>query len=101
MSGRLSIVGIGPGDHELVTHQAEAALRAADAIVGYEGYVELLRPWLPQGQYVASPITHEVERAQAAIALALAGRRVALVGSGDAGVYGLAGLALELLAQRD
>jgi precorrin-3B C17-methyltransferase len=100
-TGRLSIVGIGPGDHHLLTHQAEAVLRRADVIVGYEGYVALLRAWLPGACYIPSPITHEVERAQSAIDLALAGKRAALVGSGDAGIYGLAGLALELLAQCD
>ncbi len=100
MSGKLSIAGIGPGAHELGTHQAEAALRSADLIVGYEAYVELLRGWLPEAHYDSSPIGSEVERAGAAVERALAGDHVALIGSGDAGVYGLAGLALELLAQR-
>lgn len=99
--GTLTIVGIGPGDHDLVTHQAEAVLRSVDEIVGYEGYVDLVRAWLPKATYIASPITFEVERAREAIERALAGRRVALIGSGDAGIYGLASLALETLADRD
>jgi precorrin-3B C17-methyltransferase len=101
MSGSLAIVGIGPGEHALVTHQAEAALSSADCIIGYDGYVELVRAWLPDAEYVSSPISFEVGRAGEAVDRALAGQRVALIGSGDAGIYGLAGLAFELLEERD
>lgn len=101
MSGALTIVGIGPGAREQITGRAEQALRDADVIIGYEAYVELVRAWLPHQRYEASPITHEVERARRAVERARAGERVALIGSGDAGVYGLAGLALELMAECD
>lgn len=101
MSGALFLVGLGPGDPRLLTRQAEEALRGADAVVGYSLYLDLLRPTFPGLDYRPGPITAEVERARAAVELALTGRRVALVGSGDAGVYGLAGLAFEVLEQRD
>lgn len=99
--GALFIVGIGPGDAGTVTRRAAEVLRNVDRIVGYEGYVDLVRAWLPEQQYLPSPITQEVERARVAVERALRGEQVALIGSGDAGVYGLAGLALELLASRD
>jgi precorrin-3B C17-methyltransferase len=100
-AGELFIVGIGPGDYRHVTRAAEEILRSADCIVGFEGYVELLRSWLPDASFSSSRIGAETARAQEAIARAQQGQRVALVGSGDAGVYGLAGLALQLLAERD
>lgn len=96
--GRLYIVGIGPGDYAHVTHRAEEVLRTVDCVVGYDGYVELVRSWLPGQNYSASPISLEVQRAEEAIRRARRGERVALIGSGDAGVYGLGGLALQLLA---
>ena len=99
--GSLAIVGIGPGDYAVVTHRAAEVLRSVGVIVGYEGYVELVRAWLPEQRYAASPITHEIERAEEAVDRACAGERVALIGSGDAGIYGLAGLALQILAERD
>ncbi len=100
MGGALFIVGTGPGDPELLTRQAERCLGAADEIVGYRLYLELLRPLLPAASYHPGELTEERARAELAVELALSGRRVALVGSGDAGVYGLAGLALELLEER-
>jgi precorrin-3B C17-methyltransferase len=100
MTGGLSIVGIGPGGRHLLTPWAAATLRRADRIIGYEGYVDLVRAWLPEGRFESSPIGSEAERAAAAVAAALAGEKVALIGSGDAGVYGLAGLALETMARR-
>lgn len=99
-TGGLFIVGIGPGDYRQVTRAAEEILQSADCIVGFEGYVELLRAWLQDASFSSSPIGAETERAQEAIARALQGQRVALVGSGDAGIYGLAGLTLQLLSER-
>lgn len=100
MSGALFLVGLGPGDPRLLTRQAEETLRRVEAVFGYSLYLDLLRPTFPALDYRPSSITAERERAQAAVALALTGRRVALVGSGDAGVYGLAGLAFEILEER-
>jgi precorrin-3B C17-methyltransferase len=96
-SGRLLVVGIGPGDPALLTGQARAALEAAEAVVGYAAYLDQVRPWLPDRDYRPSPIGAERERARDALALAAEGRTVALISSGDAGVYGMASLALEAL----
>jgi len=95
--GALFLVGLGPGDPGMLTGQAEHVLRSVRRVFGYSLYLDLLRPSLPELDYRPSPITHEEARACDAIAAALAGERIALVGSGDAGVYGLAGLALEIL----
>lgn len=99
--GTLYVVGIGPGAEDLVTPRARAALARADVIVGYVLYVDLVRAWLPEARYQASPIGSETERAQESLRLASELDRVALVCSGDAGVYGLAGLAHELRAAID
>jgi precorrin-3B C17-methyltransferase len=89
------VVGLGPGDPGLLTPQAERALRAADVVLGYDAYLEALRPLRLPGELRGSPIGAEAERAALALELAAAGRRVVLVSSGDAGVYGMASLVLE------
>ncbi|MGH7036221.1 MAG: precorrin-3B C(17)-methyltransferase, partial [Stellaceae bacterium] len=94
---RLAIVGIGPGDASSHTVAADAALRGASDIVGYRLYFDLL------GSAIAGKTLHpgtlgaEEERARLALDLAAEGRMVALVSSGDAGIYGLASLAFELI----
>lgn len=93
--GRLFVVGLGPGAPELLTLEARAALERAEVIVGYHAYVDQVRCWRPGVAIRATPIGAERERAQEAVQLAAMGRTVALVSSGDAGVYGMAGLALE------
>lgn len=93
--GRLFVVGLGPGDPRLLTPHARAILESADVVVGYALYVEQVRAWLPTTAVRASPIGDEQARAHEALALAADGQRVALVSSGDAGVYGMASVALE------
>jgi precorrin-3B C17-methyltransferase len=95
----LSIVGIGPGAPGQMTGAARAAIAAAELVVGYRSYLDLLGPLLEGKERFAGRMTEEIERARVAVDRARAGARVALVGSGDAGVYGLAGLALELLRE--
>ena len=96
-AGRVSVVGLGPGAPEHRTPAATRAVRTADAVVGFSGYVDRCRDLLTPGQEVlAFPLGAEVERARAALARAAAGRVVALVCSGDAGVYGMASPLLEL-----
>ncbi|MCC8107821.1 MAG: precorrin-3B C(17)-methyltransferase [Planctomycetes bacterium] len=92
----LWVVGIGPGGRDGMTGQALAVLKAADVICGYQGYVDLVRPLIQEKETVATGMTREVERCREALRLAAAGRAVAMVCSGDAGVYGMAGLILEL-----
>lgn len=96
------MVGLGPGDAALLAPLAEAALAAADMVAGYTAYIDLVPPGLLAGKTVAATgMTGEVARCRAALEAAAAGRRVALVSSGDAGVYGMAGLALEMLTAMD
>jgi precorrin-3B C17-methyltransferase len=84
-----------------MTAAARTALAAADVIVGYSLYLDLVRTWLPDADFRPSPIGDEEARTREALLLAAKHERVALVGSGDAGVYGLAGLAHELRAVLD
>jgi precorrin-2 C20-methyltransferase/precorrin-3B C17-methyltransferase len=96
--GKLWVVGLGPGDSRLLTPAARRVLRSAEVIVGYTAYLEALGPLGLRAEMRASPIGAETERARLALELAAAGRRVALVSSGDAGVYGMASLVLEAAA---
>jgi len=94
--GTLTLVGIGPGDHDGMTFAADRAIREADVVVGYKRYVQLLAELYAGKQFYSTGMTHETDRCREALALAQAGRRVALVSSGDAGVYAMAGLVYEL-----
>lgn len=95
--GSLSIVGIGPGRAEWRTPEATRALAEATDIVGYQLYLDLITDLAAGKSLHASPLTEEEARARLALDLAATGNRVALIGSGDAGVYGLATLVFELL----
>lgn len=95
--GSLTIVGIGPGDGSWRTPEASAALAAASDVVGYGLYLDLLGGAIAGKARHESGLGDETGRARAALDLAAAGRRVALVSSGDAGIYGLASLAFELV----
>ncbi|MDR1532760.1 MAG: precorrin-3B C(17)-methyltransferase [Clostridiales bacterium] len=92
----LYVVGIGPGNAENMTMACRAALERADVIAGYNKYVELVAPLYPHKPTVATGMKKEAERCRAALELAAEGKNAALVCSGDAGVYGMAGLVLEL-----
>jgi cobalt-precorrin 5A hydrolase / precorrin-3B C17-methyltransferase len=95
--GHLSVVGLGPGDVAHRTPAAEAAVRGAEVVIGYGPYVDACADLLTAAQEVVrSPIGDETVRAKQAVAEAGAGRRVALVCSGDAGVYAMASLTLEV-----
>ncbi|HOU27848.1 MAG TPA: precorrin-3B C(17)-methyltransferase [Thermoleophilia bacterium] len=82
-----------------MTGAAAAALAAADVIVGYRPYLELIADLTAGKRTVAGAMRQETARAEAAVAAATAGARVAVVSTGDAGVYGMAGLVLELLPE--
>lgn len=97
-TGKLWLIGTGPGQLSQMTPAAQTAVAQADAVIGYGLYIDLIRPVLHPGQIIeALPITQERQRAQRAIALAQWGLTVAVVSSGDAGIYGMAGLVLEEL----
>lgn len=94
--GRLAVVGLGPGAGDLRTPRSEAELRRASVVVGLDSYVDQVRHLLRPGTEIrASALGAEEERARDAVELAVAGRAVALIGSGDAGVYAMASPALE------
>ncbi len=97
-TGCLYLVGTGPGELNQITPAAQTAISSADAVIGYSLYIDLISPLLRPGQIVeALPITQERQRAQRAIELARWGLTVAVVSSGDCGIYGMAGLVLEEL----
>ncbi len=94
---KLYVVGIGPGDPNHMTFEAREAIAAADAVVGYQTYLDLVTPLLAGKEVVSSGMMREVERCEQALALAASGKTVALVSGGDAGIYGMAGLVFELV----
>jgi len=99
--GHLAIVGIGPGRADWRTGAAEAALRQAEVIVGYSLYLELVADLIVDKECHAYDLGEEEARVRFAIDLATAGRNVALVSSGDAGIYAMGALAHELLDRDD
>jgi cobalt-precorrin 5A hydrolase / precorrin-3B C17-methyltransferase len=97
-TGKLYLVGIGPGNLNQITPAAKTAITEADVVIGYSLYIELIQSLKRPGQIIeASPITQEQQRAKRAIELAQWGLTVAVVSSGDCGIYGMAGLVLEEL----
>lgn len=97
-TGKLYLVGIGPGNLEQITPAAQTAIKEADVVIGYNLYLNLIKSLKRPGQIVeASPITQERQRAKRAIELAEWGLTVAVVSSGDCGIYGMAGLVFEEL----
>lgn len=99
--GALFLVGFGPGSGEHITPRARAAIAASDVVVGYTTYIRLIGDLLEGKRVVATGMTEEVSRAQVAVDLAEAGHAVAVVSSGDAGIYGMAGLIYEVLKERN
>lgn len=93
---KLYVVGIGPGKFEGMTGEAVRALENSDVIVGYTVYVDLVRDRFPGKAFLTTPMRQEVERVELALAEAARGQTVAMVCSGDAGVYGMSGLVEEL-----
>lgn len=98
--GLIAIVGIGPGTPEWMIPQAFQAVKDADVVCGYSTYIDLVKPALDTSQKILSTgMTREIERCRMAIDEALKGKKVALVCSGDPGIYGLSGLVLQLLKE--
>lgn len=96
MNQTLYVIGFGPGKPEGMTEEARQALQASQVIVGYTVYVELLKPYFPEKEFLCTGMRKEAERVEAALQEAAMGKTVSLVCSGDSGVYGMAGLAYEL-----
>ena len=98
---KLYVVGIGPGDADQMTLRAMRALERCEVIAGYGVYVDLVKPLLPDKEYLVTPMRKEAERCRMAIECACEGKPVAMISSGDAGVYGMAGLIHELSQGRE
>lgn len=89
-------VGMGPGASAMMTEQARSVLESCHVIVGYTVYIDLLKPLFPHKEFASTPMRQEVERCRLCFEYALEGRNVAMVCSGDAGVYGMAAPLLEI-----
>lgn len=97
--GKIMLVGIGPGSHDHMTQRARDAIAEADVVVGYVTYIKLVADLLEGKEVIRKGMTEELDRAVHALASAREGKKVALISSGDAGVYGMAGPTYEVLFQ--
>lgn len=93
---KLYVVGMGPGAYEEMTVRAVKVLEQCQVIVGYTLYVDLVREHFPGKEFVTTPMRQEVERCRLALETAQGGRIAAMICSGDAGVYGMSGILLDL-----
>ena len=94
---KISVVGIGPGGLDEMTPKARKAIEEAQVVAGYNTYIKFIEKILGGKKIIGRAMMQEVERSQLAIEEALTGRNVAVVSGGDAGVYGMAGLVLEMI----
>ena len=93
---KIYIIGIGPGNLNQITENALEAINSSDVIVGYTKYIQLIENLIKEKEVFTSGMRQEKERCRKAVELALEGRTVAVVSSGDSGIYGMAGLVYEL-----
>lgn len=96
---KIYVVGIGPGEYEQMTMRAANALNGCDTIIGYTVYVDLVKEHFAGKEFLTTPMTKEVDRCVLAFEEAKKGKNVAMICSGDAGVYGMSGLMLEIGAE--
>ncbi|PYB68380.1 precorrin-3B C(17)-methyltransferase [Thermoplasma sp. Kam2015] len=100
MYGKIYIIGIGPGSPDHMTPAARKALASSDVIIGFSLYVSFVREEFPEKKYEISGMQNELARARRAIDLADQGMTVAVISSGDAGIYGIAAPTLEMMQRR-
>lgn len=93
---KLYVVGFGPGGYEHMTVRAVEAIRNAELVTGYTTYVEMLKEIFPEKTYLSTPMKKEVDRCRLAVEKAMQGIEVAMVSSGDSGIYGMAGIVLQV-----
>ena len=99
--GKISVVGIGPGSLDDMTYRARRTIEEATTVVGYKRYVELIAELVDGKKVLDTGMTQEIDRCRAALKEASEGETVVVISSGDAGIYGMAGLVLELLVKMD
>jgi len=97
--GKITVIGIGPGNLDDMTPRAHKAIATADTVAGYNTYIKLVESLLNGKNIIGTGMMQEIDRCKMALDEAVKGHDVAVVSSGDAGVYGMAGLVLELLLQ--
>ena len=98
---KVTVIGLGPGGGPDLTGRARAALEECDLMVGYAAYIDLVKPDFPEKEALSTGMRREVDRCRAAVEAALTGKNVAVVCSGDSGVYGMAGLICEVAQEYD
>ncbi len=97
MSGKLYVVGIGPGKNDLLTFRAERALKESTIIIGYRVYIDLIKDFCTTQELIKSGMTKEIDRCRKALDKAEEGNIVSIISSGDTGIYGMAGPILQLV----
>ncbi|MCX7793805.1 MAG: precorrin-3B C(17)-methyltransferase [Thermodesulfovibrionales bacterium] len=100
-SKKIYIIGTGPGDAGYIIPKAIEALRVSDVIIGYTTYIELIKDLVKDKEIISTGMTKEIERARMAVDLALSGRTVSVISGGDPGIYGMAGLVLEMIRKHE
>ena len=98
--GEITVVGFGPGSLQDMTPRARQAIESAEIVAGYHTYIELIRPLLGEKEVIGTGMMQEIERCRMAVDRAVEGKRVVVVSGGDSGVYGMAGLVLELVLEQ-
>lgn len=96
---KLYVVGLGPGEVSQMTGKAAEVIESCDTIVGYGVYTDLISDLIEGKEVITTPMKKEVDRCHMAVQAAINGRNVAMVSSGDAGIYGMAGLIIEVLSE--
>lgn len=96
---KIYVVGLGPGGIEQMTPRALNAIKNSDVVTGYDYYISLIKPYIGDKETFSTPMTKETERCKKALEFALNGKTVAMVSSGDSGVYGMAGIIYQVCAQ--
>ncbi|MDD4780666.1 MAG: precorrin-3B C(17)-methyltransferase [Tissierellia bacterium] len=95
------VVGIGSGGKETMTYEAIHAIEKSDTIVGYKTYIDLVKDMIKEKQVVSNGMKQEIDRVKKAVEISKTGKTVSIISSGDAGVYGMAGLVLELAEEEE
>ena len=98
--GKLYVVGFGPGGYEHMTEKAIEVIKNADVVTGYTTYVNILKEFFPDKNYLATPMMQEVKRCQMAVEEAMKDQTVAMVSSGDSGIYGMAGIIYQVAEEK-
>lgn len=93
------VVGIGPGSQETMTYEARLVIEKSDVIVGYKTYIDLIKDLIKDKEVVSNGMKQEIDRVKKAVEISKTGKTVAVISSGDAGVYGMAGLVLEMAGE--